>query len=267
MATLESPARIVTLTTDFGHRDGFVGAMKGVILSINPRAVLVDIAHDVPRQNIAAGARVLTTACSCFPPDSIHLVVIDPGVGTSRLPVIVHTKWGFFVVPDNGLIDDVCSEIGMVEARKIEAPFAMLGDPSQTFHGRDIFAPAAAHLSLGRPLSDFGPVVSLQARYREPGLRRLEDGDLIGEVIYEDVYGNLITNIPSMRIEPGKQIHVAGRVLPGMVSAYAEGEPDTLIAVPGSEGTMELAVNGGSAAALLGASIGLTVEIREGDNT
>lgn len=185
---------IITLTTDFGTQDAYVGSLRGVILSINPNATIADITHEIPSFNIAQGAFVIGTACSLFPKGTIHVGVVDPGVGSDRLPILVQTKNYFFVGPDNGLF----SMIPLVDT--IEAVYRLtqnryfLGEVSDTFHGRDIFAPVAAHLSRGIPPPRFGPEIK--------GMSRLEMFQLSvaprqirGRIIAIDRFGNAFTNI------------------------------------------------------------------------
>jgi len=185
---------VITLTTDFGMRDGFAGVMKGVILRINPRAVIVDISHDVPAWDVRAGAFVLSSAYRYFPAGSIHVCVIDPGVGSGREILIARTPEYYFLAPDNGLLSPVLDVEQECSVYRISNPEMLLPEISNTFHGRDIFAPAAAHLSINTPVERIGVPFAGARRelFPEPCV---EVGRISGEIIYRDSFGNLITNI------------------------------------------------------------------------
>ncbi len=185
---------IVTLLTDFGLEDEYVGVMKGVILSIAPQVRLVDLTHSVPPQDVRRAALILMNAAPYFPPDTVHLAVVDPGVGTERRPIAVRTGRGTFVGPDNGLFSFVLAEMETWTAVELREPAYRLPLVSTTFHGRDIFAPAAAHLASGVPVEALGPVVNNLATLPLP---RLEIGEssLEGEILYADRFGNLVTSI------------------------------------------------------------------------
>jgi len=241
-------ASIVTLTTDFGVEDGYVGAMKGVILSRAPTVTLVDITHAVPRHDIAAAANALADAAPCFPPGTIHLAVVDPGVGGARTPVVVVAAGQLFVGPDNGLFE--------LAAPQPEAAFA-IAEPafrrepvSTTFHGRDVFAPAAARLALGAAAETAGPPVALAGRL---GLAR---GN---RVVHVDRFGNLVTDIAG--VPPGARVRIAGQVIAGVGETYESVATGALCAYVGSRGTLEIAVREGSAAEMLGAGRGTAVEV------
>ncbi len=255
---------IITLTTDFGLADGYVAAMKGVILGINPNARLVDISHDIKPQSIAEGAFVLGTTYRYFPAGTVHLAVVDPGVGTDRRAIILKAAGFFFVAPDNGLLADVLHDVLPDSTGRLEAGWEVVAitnsrywrsPVSPTFHGRDIFAPVAAHLSLGTRLTEFGELVSSIV---VPPLARpwpRADGSLAGSIVHVDHFGNLITNVREAQM-PGRAVavQVAGRKITGLRHTYAEGEG--LIALIGSSGFLEIAVNGGSAHELTGAGVG-----------
>ena len=257
---------IITLTTDFGLADGYVAAMKGVILSINPDANLVDISHDVRPQNVAEGAFVLGTTCHSFPEGTIHLAVVDPGVGTDRRAIVLKTSQAFFVAPDNGLLANVLSDashgsaasgaLGVgLEAVAITNPRYWRSPVSATFHGRDIFAPVAAHLSLGTPLAEFGERIPSIVMPPQSLTKRRPDGSLAGRIIHIDRFGNLITSIRQPELPKGTiSVLITGHTLKGLRGTYAEGEG--LIALVGSSGYLEIAVNGGSARELTGAEVG-----------
>jgi S-adenosylmethionine hydrolase len=247
---------IITLTTDFGTRDPYVGAMKGVILGIDPDARLVDISHDVPCQDVAAGAFVLSGAYRYFPPGTVHVAVVDPGVGTARRGIVVETQTWLFVGPDNGLFTPVYSAEDVGRIVEIRNPEAMLPEVSSTFHGRDVFAPTAAHLCAGLPLESVGPPVDDPVRLDlwEEGR---EPGRMTGRIVHVDRFGNGITALTRDRIEGATggrtfRVSVGGQTFGRVSQTYgdaAQGEPLVLF---GSRGTLELSVNGGNAAELMG---------------
>jgi S-adenosylmethionine hydrolase len=256
---------VITLTTDFGLRDPFVGIMKGVVLSICPSARLVDLTHEIAPQDILGGSLALEAATPFFPPGTVHLAVVDPGVGTARRAIAVRAGGAYLVGPDNGLFSFALEEAGWT-AVSLTAPQYRLAEVSRTFHGRDIFAPAAAHLAAGVPLERLGPAVSDPEHLRRPGCR-LADGELVGEVLDADRFGNLITSIPAARLAeiPGAalvEVEVAGRRVRGPVGAYAEvreGEPAIIV---GSTGRLEIFVRGGRAVDRLSAGRGTVVRVR-----
>jgi S-adenosyl-L-methionine hydrolase (adenosine-forming) len=255
---------LITLTTDFGLRDPFVGIMKGVLLSICPSARLVDLTHEVPPQDILAGGWALEAAMPFFPPGTVHLAVVDPGVGSARRALAIRAGGHYFVGPDNGLFTFALDRTGWT-AVSVIAPEYRLAEVSQTFHGRDVLAPAAAYLAGGVPLERLGPMVSDPKRLRRPGCR-LEGGELLGEVLDADRFGNLITSIPAARLAEipgsgGLGLEVAGRRLRGPVAAYAEGGDGEPAVIVGSTGRLEIFVRGGSARDRLGVDRGAIVRV------
>jgi len=256
-------APIITLTTDLGLTDAYVAAMKGVILSINPEAKLVDICHTIKPQNIIQAAFVLSRAYPFFPQGTIHVVVVDPGVGTQRRAIILSTKSASFVAPDNGVLSYVTQQSSVWEAVAITRPQFWRSTVSPTFHGRDIFAPVAARLSLGLPLTDFGEVITSVAMLPLPQPYQAADGSIIGRVIHIDSFGNLITDIKNDNLPKGKPavtIEVGNQLISGLSRTYAEGSE--LLALIGSDGYLEIAVKEGNASALLDAKVGDEVRIR-----
>lgn len=272
---------VVTLLTDFGTADGYVAAMKGVILGINPSAVLVDVTHEVAPQDVRGGAFVLYTSFRYFPPRTVHLVVVDPGVGTPRAGIILDTGDALFVGPDNGIFSyllaggrtstergpaaldntgtvSVAVPDGWSAVRLTESRY-WLDNPSDTFHGRDIFAPVAAHLSLGVAIDSFGtPIDSLRA-FEIPAARSLPGGGIEGTVLHVDRFGNLITSIKAQDLPKGALVlEIGGHRVQGLVRTYAEGSG--LIALVGSSGHLEVALPGGSAARFTG--LGLDAPLR-----
>ncbi len=275
---------VITLTTDFGFVDACVAAMKGVILDINPEARLVDICHSIKPQNIAQAAFILSTAYHYFPRKSIHLTVVDPGVGTERRAIILRTQQGSFVAPDNGVLSYVIQQslIEPVEKKgrlsikggvkpgenleivHITNPRFWRSPVSSTFHGRDIFAPVAAALSLGFPPIEFGEPLTSVEMLPMPCPEKRPGGSLVGHILHIDNFGNLITDIRSDDLPLAEQIgtiEVGGRFISGIVHTYAEGSG--LIALIGSSSYLELSLKGGNAASLLDAKVGDEVKLRK----
>jgi S-adenosylmethionine hydrolase len=228
---------IITLTTDFGMRDGYVGAMKGVIARLAPEATLVDIAHDVPRGDVAHAAWVVATSCQEFPHGTIHVVVVDPGVGTARQAAIVKVVGHWYVGPDNGVFGYVADRLS--DAWSIESASFRAKRVSRTFHGRDLFAPAAAAIARGVDVTSAGPMVRL-AGVLPWGPRARGQG----RIVHVDQYGNLISDLPPA--EAGDAVTVAGHVLP-IVGTYEDVAPGELLAYVGSARTIEIAVRDGRA--------------------
>jgi S-adenosylmethionine hydrolase len=244
-------SRIVTLLSDFGSQDGYVGAMKGVILQINPRVLPVDISHEIEAHDIMAGALVLASAYAYFPPGTIHVAVVDPGVGGRRRPIIVETSQACFVGPDNGIFTLIYEREDVIKTVAIENPGFMAPSVSPTFHGRDIFAPAAAHLSLGVPVDDFGPSVERGAVLNVPQ-PRLAGETAEGEVIHVDRFGNLITNISgdlfTQFVGKGLQtIRLGSQEVAGPYESYEEACKGELFAVFGGTGLLEISRKSASA--------------------
>ncbi len=253
---------IVTLTTDFGLADGYVGTMKGVILSIAPGAHLVDVSHDIAPQNVRQAAYVLSRAAPYFPRGTVHLAVVDPGVGSARRPLLVQTPGACFVGPDNGLFTFALDQPG---AAVFELTRSEFWRPvvSRTFHGRDIFAPVAAHLANGRLPPDLGAPVVDPVRLPEPAAARIAPGHLRGHVIHIDRFGNLVTSIPAAWVTGGAwACLIRGRRIEGIQQTYAAAQPGALIALVSSGDTVEVAVRDGSAAALLGVQAGEPVDLQ-----
>lgn len=250
---------LIALTTDFGLGDAYVGILKGVILGICPGAAVVDVCHGVPPQDVTAGALALEAARPYFPPGTIHVGIVDPGVGTDRRALLARTERDILLAPDNGLLSFLPGE-ELRDVRVIENPSVMLHPVSRTFQGRDVFAPAAAHLANGFPPEEMGPTISNFQRFSLPRLERTTTG-LRGEVLAFDRFGNAVTSIRETDL-PGAPaaVGVAGRRL-ALLSTYAaapEGEPLALI---GSSGRLEVAVRNGSARDRLGLKPGDPIEV------
>lgn len=244
--------RIVTLLTDFGTVDGYVGEMKGVLLSRAPDVQIVDITHDVPPQDVERARLTLARVWRRFPAGTIHVVVVDPGVGSSRPALAVSSHDRFLVGPDNGVLSP---SLLMPGARVVELPIP--SSASATFHGRDVFAPAAAALARGESIDALGAPASAPIVRRTPEPTRASDGSIDGEVIMIDRFGNAVTNLLGLR---GGAIRIDGRVLP-LRRTYGEVEVGEPIAVVGSTGFIEIAVRDGSAARQLSLKRGSRVAL------
>ncbi len=260
------PSGVITLLTDFGLADFFVGAMKGVILSIHREAVIVDLTHLIPPQDIYAAALVLADSYATFPEGTIHVAVVDPGVGSERRAVLIETARYFFLGPDNGLFTLILEEEVPRRAIHITAERFFRHPVSRTFHGRDVFAPVAAWLSRGVDPSTFGPETADLVRVPIPRLERLGEKHWRGQVIHVDRFGNLITNvtareIPIEALRAGGRISVNGHEVSALRTHYQEAAPGELFALIGSTGRVEISIRQGSAATTLGVGRGATVEI------
>jgi len=247
--------RIVTLLTDFGTADGYVAEMKGVLLALAPHVQVVDAAHDLAPHDVELARLALARYWRRFPAGSVHLAVVDPGVGSARRALAVESDGRFLVGPDNGVLSPA---LLLPSAQAVALPVPAAAAP--TFHGRDVFAPAAARLASGDPLHALGDACDDPVVRRTPEARRTEDGAVQGEVIAVDRFGNLVTNVIARR---------AGRVEIGGVEVelrrtYADVRPGALVALTGSSGLVEVAVRDGSAAVRLGAGRGSTVLLRQG---
>lgn len=255
---------VITLTTDFGSHDPYAASMKGVIRNLCPAALLDDLTHEIPPQNLLEAALFIEQAAPCFPQGTIHVIVVDPGVGTSRLPIAVSAGGQYFVCPDNGLLTLYLQVHALEAAHIIEHPAFMQPVISATFHGRDVFAPAAAHLANGIPAAAFGPPLDTLDMLRLPEAAQRRDGALQGEIIHVDRFGNCITNIVQTMMPPP-----AARIvcLPnGMQAAHAatyqsipEGRPGFLF---GSSGRLEIALRNNNAHKALGIGIGAPIAVR-----
>ncbi len=274
LSVMPTPARNsfpLAIITDFGYRDHYVGAMKGVIASIAPRATVIDINHGIPAQSIAAGALALRESWHYFPPRTVFLAVVDPGVGTARAPIAIETRAGArFVGPDNGLLWLAANKAGIKRIVKLTSPRHRLTSVSATFHGRDIFAPAAAYLWRGTSISALGPALRPPSIVQLDLPRPVESArEVRGEVIYVDGFGNLVSNIDrraakqfgsrfrhkslSVRIERGAAMR--------MLDAYGDAPKGAPLAIFGSFGLLEVAVRNGNAAAHFAAGPGSSVSL------
>lgn len=266
------PSGIITLTTDFGLADSYVGIMKGVILGIAPRATIVDITHQIAPQDVHQAAYIVQTFGAFFPPGTVHVVVVDPGVGSQRRRIILTTPVAAYVAPDNGVLTyawreaiaqwgaEKCAVYNLTEARY------WLPHVSSTFHGRDVFAPVAAHLTLGVPPAEFGERCAeiVEAVLEQPSRGR--HGELVGRIIHIDHFGNCITNITLNHLKEagvGERMvaQLIGQRIEGLYRTYADVPIGALVALIGSSDHLEIAVRNGNAAQTLGAGIGDIVRV------
>lgn len=253
---------IITLLTDFGFKDNFAGVMKGVILGINPKVHIVDLCHEIPPQDIMSAAFALKTAYQYFPKGTIHLAAIDPGVGSKRLPILIKTKDYYFIGPDNGVLS-LAAEKEKIEGMIYLDNFEFYISPvSNTFHGRDIFAPVAAEITKGISYRLFGRAVGDYKKINLPKIK-VNPHSILAEIIYIDRFGNLITNIPQ-DLE-GKfrnpTIKIKNKIIKGISSSYAQVKPKELLAIWGSSNFLEVAANFSSAKDKLYAEIGDKVAV------
>lgn len=263
------PRPIVTLTTDYGTSDHLVGVLKGVILAINPEVNIVDITHRVLAHDVLDGALTIGQAYKYFPPKTIHLVVVDPGVGTQRRPVLVAGDQHYFIAPDNGVLSSVYDQTEALYVWNITSEHYFRNPVSNTFHGRDIFAPVAAWLSKSWQTSSFGDPITDFVRFSIPKPKALDNG-VKGAVLRIDHFGNLVTNItpedvPGLATANGKlMIRVGNGQANKIVQTFAQGAPGEVVGLIGSGGFLEISVNKGNAARALGAARGAEVTVELG---
>jgi S-adenosyl-L-methionine hydrolase (adenosine-forming) len=256
---------IITLTTDFGTNDSLVGAMKGVILNINPAARIVDINHHVAPYDILDGALAIANAYRYFPPRTIHVVVIDPGVGTERRPILVSGEKQYFIAPDNGVLSMIF-ERETCTVRHVTAEHYFMRPLSPTFHGRDVFAPVAAWLTKAWQTEAFGEAIADFVRFTTPKAKPAGQA-VTGVVLHVDVFGNLMTNltakdVPAIAAATGTiRLAVNGKEVRRIVRTFGDGTPGEPIAVFGSAGYLEIAVNRGNASRTLGVNRGAEVTL------
>ncbi len=256
---------IITLTTDFGLSDPFAGMMKGVILGLAPGAQIVDITHEIQSYDILEAAFVIKSSYGYFPEGTIHVVVVDPGVGSSRRPLAAAAGRHMFVAPDNGVLSLILSPgAAEISVHQITNQSLFKHPVSNTFHGRDIFAPVAAHLACGAPLDSVGPRIPDFVQKAIPEPRPLGADRLIGAVLRVDKFGNVITNFRAGDLKPGFRIRAAGFDIQRLCNSFSEAEPGEFLAIEGSVGYIELALNQGSAADRLNVESGSEIEVETG---
>lgn len=256
---------VVSLLTDFGTQDNYVGVMKGVILTILPGTSLVDITHDIPRHSVEHAAFLLERSYRYFPPGTVHLVVVDPEVGGARKPIAVRADKHFFVCPDNGVMSHVLTRLEQWEAREIENKDFLLVKMSNSFHGRDLFSPVAAYLSKGVPFEKFGPRLKDPVRFpiEQP---KANNGQLEGTIVYIDRYGNLISNIEESLMlsfdgDCKADVSLDGRPVSSLQTSYSDVPENTPVALLGGFGLLEVAINQGNAKEHFKADLGSTISV------
>jgi S-adenosylmethionine hydrolase len=256
---------IITLTTDFGYKDPFVGIMKGVIAGINPHAHIIDLSHGVAPQDIMGAALVLRHAVGYFPSDSIHVVVVDPGVGSARRPLLIEASNGYFIGPDNGVLSLALTDEKIMRIIHLSHAAFHRHPVSATFHGRDVFAPAAAHLSLNKDAGALGVTIGDFIRMSWPQVEPCPPA-WQGQIVYIDNFGNLFTNVTAQHLEQLQAtkptVTLGSLVIHGLSDNYTAGAPGDYIALINSWGLLEIAVCQGNAQFCSGACVGDKIYIR-----
>lgn len=260
-----SGAKIITLLTDFGLQDVYVGVMKGVISAIAPEARVIDLTHDLPPQNLRMGSYALRSAYSYFPEGTVHVAVIDPGVGSQRRGIAVQFAGGYLVGADNGMFDGVLKETKAIAAVELTNPqYWRTPNPSATFHGRDIFAAVGAHLASGVELQQLGSTIALDSLITLPSLPlKKEANKIIGSIQYSDRFGNLVTNITGEDISKGDRVKIQRHTI-NISATYSSRDSHSLVALIGSHGFLEIAINRGNAQRQLQTKIGDSVTVIKG---
>lgn len=261
-------SRIVTFTTDFGLSDPFVGIMHGVVLNIHPETAIVDICHAVASYDLMDGAWTIAQSYRFFPARSVHVVIVDPGVGSQRRPIIVETENDVFVAPDNGVLSMIEAREPKFVVRHVTAERYFLQPVSQTFHGRDVFAPIAGWLSKGVAPTEFGPEITDYVRLPLAQVEHVGENSLRGAVLKVDKFGNLITNIGEVDAPalfgnniPAVNILIAGETITRVCHSYADGADGEIFAIVGSSGYLEIATKQASAAEKLVAGVGTPIGV------
>jgi S-adenosylmethionine hydrolase len=262
------PLGLITLLTDFGDRDSFVASMKGVILTINPHTAIVDLSHHVPPHSVEDAAYLLKSCYRYFPEGTVHVAVVDPGVGSARRPLIAQSEHYFFLAPDNGLLTLILAEDRTMEVREIENADYRLTSPGHTFDGRDLFAPAAAWLTKQEPFASFGRLID-DCKTFTISKPKWEAMALVGEIVHVDRFGNLISNLTPQHLEEvcvaAKRrqpfIRIGERIIEGLVASYSEGMVEQPSALINSDGRLEIFVKEASAADLLQTGRGERIEV------
>ena len=262
------PPGLITLLTDFGDRDSFVASMKGVVLTINPHAIFVDLSHHVPPHSVEDAAYILNSCYRYFPKGTVHVAVVDPGVGSARRPLIAKSERYFFLAPDNGLLTHILADNSEMEVREIENVDYRLPSQGHTFDGRDLFAPAAAWLTRQQPFESFGRLVT-DCKIFTIATPTWESKTLVGEIVHVDRFGNLISNLTQQHLEEARfvskghqpSIRVDKQIIEGLVASYSEGTEAKPSALINSDGRLEVFVKEASAADLLKAGRGARIDV------
>ncbi len=262
------PLGLITLLTDFGDRDWFVASMKGAILTINPHATIVDLSHHVPPHSVEDASYLLKSCYRYFPNGTVHVAVVDPGVGSARRAITVKSARYFFLAPDNGVLSYIFDDEQPVEVREINQRKFRRESPGRTFDGRDLFAPAAARLTKQEPFESYGPVIGDYQTFpiAQP---HWEQATLVGEIVYVDRFGNMISNLTQQHLEEvrlvakGRQLSIliGKRIIEGLVESYSEGMAEKPSALINSDGKLEVFLKEASAADLLQLGRGARIEV------
>lgn len=268
--TMKKASGFITLMTDFGLADGFVATMKGVIYSINPKAIITDITHEINPYNLLGASFIFNSVYRFFPKGTVHVVVVDPGVGSERRPLAIETENYYFVAPDNGVLSLAIENEKVLKIVELSKPKYFLSEISNTFHGRDIFAPVSANLSLGVKLDLMGNRVDDIVKISAPE-PKISENEIIGEIIYIDRFGNLITNVSQdliKKLSAGKSIIIiaGNKTIMKISRSYADAPIGQLLAIYNSFGNLEIAVNTGNASKTLNMQKGDTFTIQILDN-
>ncbi|MEP6936376.1 MAG: SAM-dependent chlorinase/fluorinase [Nitrospirota bacterium] len=268
LARVPPSLRLITLLTDFGNRDWFVASMKGAILTINPHATIVDLSHQITPHRIDEAAYALKSCYREFPEGTIHVVVVDPGVGSARRAIAVKSVRYYFLTPDNGVLSYIFDDEQPVEVREIDQRKFRRESPGHTFDGRDLFAPVAGRLARHEPFESYGPVIGdyLTFPISEP---HWEQGTLVGEIVYVDRFGNLMSNLMPVHLEEAclsikrrqPRIQIGGQIIEGLVNSYSEALAEKLSALINSAGALEIFLKEASAAGLLQVGKGARIEV------
>ena len=270
-ASVLHPLRLITLLTDFGDRDWFLAGMKGALLSIHPDVRIVDLSHQIVPHRIDEAAYFLMSCYREFPEGTIHVVVVDPGVGSARRAIAVKSARYFFLGPDNGVLTYIFHDEQPVEVREIDQQKFRRGSPGRTFDGRDLFAPAAARLAKYEPFESYGPIIEDYRMFPTPQPCREPTG-LVGEIVYVDRFGNLISNLTSQHLEEAGlvamgrhwSVRIGERVIEGLVNSYSVGSAEKPCALINSDGRLEIFLKEASAADLLHVGKGTRIEVSQG---
>lgn len=252
---------VIALLTDFGLRDYFVAAMKGVILSVNSKIKIVDITHDIAPHDVSQASFVLRACFENFPPQTVFVAVVDPGVGSERRAILVQTDKYYFVAPDNGLLDFIFNSTKGFKVYELTEEVFFNHPVSRTFHGRDIFAPCAAHLAKGERTEDFGAEILDFVTVGEIAPRKTEEGEIIGKIIHIDHFGNLITNLKREDLPETFVIKINGKIIGNLQEFFAGAEKGELILVYGSAGFLEIAASNASAEKILNVEAGQDIVV------
>jgi S-adenosylmethionine hydrolase len=252
-----SVSNVITLTTDFGYKDGYVGCLKGVILNIAPEVKIVDLCHEIRAFDVISASVVVANAYRYFPDGTIHVIVVDPGVGSSRRPILVKANKHYFVGPDNGVFSYILMNETNIKAYELTAQKFFADTISTTFHGRDIFSPVAAHLAAGREPREFGKAIDPETLVREkmPAVE-VKGKRVTGYVVYIDGFGNLITNIPGKYVKKNSRLTLGKKLIGNLSLTYADVSPGQVAAFVASHGFVEIAAYKAKAKNLLKAAIG-----------